>query len=289
MTVKLVKNIFLKTLTVFEITSALRLNGSLSVIRSHTLSVSISTIVYKWLFSYNLDSVLDNGFKNHTNLMSLDLESFLATMTIPPPPLQQASGDGRPEEKRSNAVLTSEEISSFIIPPPPPKAVVPPPPSKATVPPPPPKAVIPPSVSTSTAAGGVTEHQHRRPDSCDETDDHRHRSVVQAKPAVAGTSASAATTPDGPCAATNEKTLPGFSCCSRPRQRSPDSQPPCLPTRAQNMTLPRVKPKVPPRVDSTLSTKPPLPPMPSQVCGSAYNNCVYDLKFRIYRSINAIC
>jgi hypothetical protein len=31
------------------------------------------------------------------------------------------------------------------------------------------------------------------------------------------------------------------------------------------MTLPRVKPKVPPRIDSTLSTKPPLPPMPSQV------------------------
>ncbi|XP_060836556.1 FERM and PDZ domain-containing protein 4 isoform X1 [Rhopalosiphum padi] len=198
-----------------------------------------------------LDSVLDNGFKNHTNLMSLDLESFLATMTIPPPPAQQTSGDGRPEEKRSNAVLTSEEISSFIIPPPPPKSVA------------------PSSVITSTASDGVVEHlqhqhQHRQPDSGDETDDRRRPSVGQTRTAAAGTSVSAATTPDGPCAATSEKTLPGFSCCSRPRQRSPDTQPPCLPTRAQNMTLPRVKPKVPPRVDSTLSTKPPLPPMPSQ-------------------------
>jgi len=226
------------------------------MVRSPTLSTLICT---KWRLSYNLDSVLDNGFKNHTNLMSLDLESFLATMTIPPPPLQQASGDGHPEEKRSNAVLTSEEISSFIIPPPPPKAVV------------------PPSVPTSTAADGVAGHQHHRPDASDETDDRRHRSVVQAKSAVVGTSASAATTPDGSCTATNEKTLPGFSCCSRPRQRSPDSQPPCLPTRAQNMTLPRVKPKVPPRVDSTLSTKPPLPPMPSQVCGYTYIIIVYTI------------
>jgi len=189
--------------------------------------------------------------------MSLDLESFLATMTIPPPPpTQQTSNDGRPEEKRSNAVLTSEEISSFIIPPPPPKPVAP---SSAMM--------------STAAADSVAEHlhqhhnQHRQPDSGDETDDRRRRSVGQTRTtATAGTSASAATTPDGPCAATSEKTLPGFSCCSRPRQRSPDAQPPCLPTRAQNMTLPRVKPKVPPRVDSTLSTKPPLPPMPSQVC-----------------------
>lgn len=206
--------------------------------------------------------------------MSLDLESFLATMTIPPPPLQQTSGDGQPEEKRSNAVLTSEEISSFIIPPPPPKAVV------------------PPSVLMSTPADAVAEHphkhQHRRSDSGDETDDRRRRSISQTKNPAAGTSASAATTPDGPCAATSEKTLPGFSCCSRPRQRSPDSQPPCLPTRAQNMTLPRVKPKVPPRVDSTLSTKPPLPPMPSQVC-SYVHNIVYTVYNFESRSIIDIC
>jgi len=193
--------------------------------------------------------------------MSLDLESFLATMTIPPPPLIQTSGDGRPEEKRSNVVLTSEEISSFIIPPPPPKAVV------------------PPSALMSTAPENVAEHppqhQQRRSDSGDETDDRRRRSVSQTKTPAVGMSASAATTPDSPCAATSEKTLPGFSCCSRPRQRSPDSQPPCLPTRAQNMTLPRVKPKVPPRVDSTLSTKPPLPPMPSQVCSYNMHNSVY--------------
>lgn len=214
--------------------------------------------------------------------MSLDLESFLATMTIPPPPLLQTSGDGRPEEKRSNVVLTSEEISSFIIPPPPPKAVVPPPP---------PKAVVPPSVLMPTATDGVAEHppqhQQQRSDSCDETDDRRRRSVSQTKTPAAGMSASAATTPDGPCAATSEKTLPGFSCCSRPRQRSPDSQPPCLPTRAQNMTLPRVKPKVPPRVDSTLSTKPPLPPMPSQVC-SYMHNSVYTINNFKSRSIIAI-
>ncbi|XP_025410500.1 FERM and PDZ domain-containing protein 4 isoform X3 [Sipha flava] len=161
-----------------------------------------------------LDSVLDNGFKNNTSLMNLDLESFLATMTIPPPPLT----NGRPEEKQAN-VLTSEEISSFIIPPPPPKAT-------------------------------VVENQPKP-----ETEEHQNKKIL--------TSVSAATTPDDP-SATNEKTLPGFSCCSRPRQRSPETQPPCLPTRAQNMTLPRVKPKVPPRIDSTLSTKPPLPPMPSQ-------------------------
>lgn len=186
--------------------------------------------------------------------MSLDLESFLATMTIPPPPPQQTSGDGRPEEKRSNAVLTSEEISSFIIPPPPPKAAAP-----VT------------QMMTTTADDNAEylhhhqHHRHRQPNAGDETGDHRRRSVSQTRTS-AGTSVSAATTPDGQCAATSEKTLPGFSCCSRPRQRSPDAQPPCLPTRAQNMTLPRVKPKVPPRVDSTLSTKPPLPPMPSQVC-----------------------
>jgi len=198
--------------------------------------------------------------------MSLDLESFLATMTIPPPPLLQTSGDGWPEEKRSNVVLTSEEISSFIIPPPPPKAVV------------------PPSALMSTAADSVAEHpnqhQHRRSDSGDETDDRRRRSVSQTRTPAAGTSVSAATTPDGPCAATSEKTLPGFSCCSRPRQRSPESQPPCLPTRAQNMTLPRVKPKVPPRVDSTLSTKPPLPPMPSQVCSYMHNIMIYNFESR---------
>lgn len=147
--------------------------------------------------------------------MNLDLESFLATMTIPPPP----HTNGRPEEKQAN-VLTSEEISSFIIPPPPPKAA-------------------------------VIENQLKSV-----AKDYQSKKML--------TSVSAATTPDGP-SATNEKTLPGFSCCSRPRQRSPDTQPPCLPTRAQNMTLPRVKPKVPPRIDSTLSTKPPLPPMPSQV------------------------
>lgn len=166
------------------------------------------------IFPHFLDSVLDHGFKNNTTLMNLDLESFLATMTIPPPP----HTNGRPEEKQAN-VLTSEEISSFIIPPPPPKAVI--------------------------------ENQPKH-----ETNDYQNKKI--------STSVSAATTPDGP-SATNEKTLPGFSCCSRPRQRSPDTQPPCLPTRAQNMTLPRVKPKVPPRIDSTLSTKPPLPPMPSQV------------------------
>lgn len=154
--------------------------------------------------------------------MSLDLESFLATMTIPPPP----QTNGRTEEKQAN-VLTSEEISSFIIPPPPPKAT-------------------------------IVENQLK--------------SKIEDQNKKILTSVSAATTPDGP-SATNEKTLPGFSCCSRPRQRSPDSQPPCLPSRAQNMTLPRVKPKVPPRIDSTLSTKPPLPPMPSQVRYRLFTNC----------------
>lgn len=165
--------------------------------------------------------------------MSLDLESFLATMTIPPPP----QANGRPEEKRAN-VLTSEEISSFIIPPPPPKPAV-----------------------VENQPKPVVEDQRRK----------------------IPMSVSAATTPDDP-SATNEKTLPGFSCCSRPRQRSPETQPLCLPTRAQNMTLPRVKPKVPPRIDSTLSTKPPLPPMPSQV-----QNILFILKlYTYYRLLNFI-
>lgn len=171
----------------------------------------------------SIDSVLDHGFKNNMNLMSLDLESFLATMTIPPPP---RTCNGRSEEVHAN-VLTSEEISSFIIPPPPPKAA-----------------------AAITATTTSVKNQPKL-----ETEDLSKK---------ISTSASAATTPDG-LSATNEKSLPGFSCCSRPRQRSPDGQPPCLPSRAQNMTLPRVKPKVPPRIDSTLSTKPPLPPMPSQV------------------------
>lgn len=166
---------------------------------------------------------MDNGFKNNSNLMNLDLESFLATMIIPPPP----QTNGQPEEKRAN-VLTSEEISSFIIPPPPPKPI---------------------AVVENQPKPGNAEDQIKK----------------------ITTSVSAATTPDGP-SATNEKTLPGFSCCSRQRPRSPDSQQaPGLPTRAQNMTLPRVKPKVPPRIDSTLSTKPPLPPMPSQVRKSSYS------------------
>ncbi|VVC42556.1 Hypothetical protein CINCED_3A019130 [Cinara cedri] len=180
-----------------------------------------------------LDSVLDHGFKNNTNLMSLDLESFLATMTIPPPP---QTSNGLPEAVHAN-VLTSEEISSFIIPPPPPKATV--------------------------AATSSVENQPKPETGTGD----RNKKIIPV-------SVSAATTPDGP-SATNEKTLPGFSCCSRPRQRSPDGQPPCLPTRAQNMTLPRVKPKVPPRIDSTLSTKPPLPPMPLQDT-MMRNGCSYS-------------
>ncbi|XP_050428155.1 uncharacterized protein LOC126838085 isoform X2 [Adelges cooleyi] len=169
-----------------------------------------------------LDSVLDQGFKNNPGLMNLDLESFLATMTIPPPP----QANGKAAEKQAN-VLTSEQISSFIIPPPPkPVVAAQPPPSEPAKPPPDPVSGVQPPRPPPLPA--------------------------------------AVTTPDGP-SATNEKTLPGFSCCSRPRQRSPDAQQqPFLPTRAQNMTLPRVKPKVPPRIDSTLSTKPPLPPAPSQ-------------------------
>lgn len=187
---------------------------------------------------FSLDSVLDHGFKNNTNLMSLDLESFLATMTIPPPP----QTNGRLEEKRAS-VLTSEEISSFIIPPPPPKALA----TKAT---------------TAITANATTDSKATTSSAATFSDNQpKPENEVKRIP----TSVSVATTPaDGP-SATNEKTLPGFSCCSRPRPRSPDNQPPCLPTRAQNMTLPRVKPKVPPRIDSTLSTKPPLPPMPSQV------------------------
>lgn len=48
------------------------------------------------------------------DVLSLDLDAFLATMTVPPP-LRTAS----------TLELTSEQINSFIIPPPPPPTDIP--------------------------------------------------------------------------------------------------------------------------------------------------------------------
>ncbi|XP_050521088.1 FERM and PDZ domain-containing protein 4 isoform X2 [Daktulosphaira vitifoliae] len=213
-----------------------------------------------------LDSVLDQGFKNNSNLMNLDLESFLATMTIPPPP----QTNGKQEEKQGN-VLTSEQISSFIIPPPPKPAL-----QTSSIKSfestnlPPLSTNLPPVLTNlPTNIPSVSQSQKYQPVMV--TGNHSVKpqplpTTVQFEDTrnIHVTSASSVTTPDGPNA-TNEKNLPGFSCCSKTKPRSPDNQQlPFLPTRAQNMTLPRVKPKVPPRIDSTLSTKPPLPPAPSQ-------------------------
>lgn len=81
----------------------------------------------------------------------------------------------------------------------------------------------------------------------------------------------------GSSASNKSKTT--FSCCTKPRQQSPDSSPLDLPPRNDSPSPPSRPPKtilqsttdsppLPPRSDScsgTLTRKPPLPPVPSQV------------------------
>lgn len=60
------------------------------------------------LISLNIDTILSKSLTND-KLMKLDLDSFLATMTVPPPTSSSII----------TCELTSKQISSFITPPPP--------------------------------------------------------------------------------------------------------------------------------------------------------------------------
>ncbi|XP_075228103.1 uncharacterized protein LOC142328284 [Lycorma delicatula] len=165
------------------------------------------------------------------DVLSLDLDAFLATMTVPPP-LRTAS----------TLELTSEQINSFIIPPPPPPTDIPE--NEET------KLnghVISGNVTNDSSLNGIESVQSSK--------------QVERR----GSSASA-------------KSKATFSCCTKPRQQSPDSSPLDLPPRNDSPSPPSRPPKaivqsstdsppLPPRSDSytgTLTKKPPLPPVPSQ-------------------------
>ncbi|XP_054270048.1 uncharacterized protein LOC128991297 isoform X2 [Macrosteles quadrilineatus] len=160
------------------------------------------------------------------DVLNLDLDSFLATVTVPPP---QRTG--------SCLELTSEQINSFIIPPPPPA----PPETDIHLDLPPP----PPAKSNGHLPNGVDIPDSELP-------------------------------PMERRASTGSRNV-AFSCCSKPRQLSPDNSPLTLPPRVNTASPPGRPPKLPPsdlppmlppRSDSisggTLTRKPPLPPVPSQ-------------------------
>uniref|UniRef100_A0A1B6M6W8 FERM and PDZ domain-containing protein 4 n=1 Tax=Graphocephala atropunctata TaxID=36148 RepID=A0A1B6M6W8_9HEMI len=169
--------------------------------------------------SLNLDSST-LGLESK-DVLNLDLDSFLATVTVPPP-----------QRTSSTLELTSEQINSFIIPPPPPV----PPASDIEVEPP----LPPPHLERPN--GYV-------PNGLD-TDRPIERRASTGSRNVA------------------------FSCCSKPRQQSPDNCPLSLPPRVGSVGSasppgrPPKPPNLPPRSDSisggTLTRKPPLPPVPSQ-------------------------
>ncbi|XP_039287999.1 uncharacterized protein LOC111046332 isoform X3 [Nilaparvata lugens] len=183
--------------------------------------------------SKNSAPVLEDSLPEK-DVLSLDLDSFLATMTVPPP-----------LRTGSTLELTSEQINSFIIPPPPPPSDIP-----ETVP-------SPVKLNGHAVGAGNVGELSADSDQC----------TAQNRPT---------TERRGSTASSKSKT--SFSCCSKPRQASPEGSPPPvlgLPPRGDSPSAPSRPPKpsvtppqLPPRSDSissgTLSRKPPLPPVTSQ-------------------------
>nr|XP_018902965.1 PREDICTED: FERM and PDZ domain-containing protein 4 isoform X2 [Bemisia tabaci] len=191
-----------------------------------------------------VDTLMSKDAETRAQLLNLDLDSFLATMIVPPPEKKTAP----------TSALTAEQLSQYIIPPPPPVNNA----ENSN------ERVQPHNYPDFTYQNGSivsSSIENRQPEkyyvSNSGSPVRQRKTVVLVKPQENGYGGTLprcstfAPPPEirvNPLSATLDRKTnsSSLSCCSRPRQGSPE-----------------MPPQLPPRTE-TLSRKPPLPPVTSQ-------------------------